>query len=111
MGRGRSDELETCFHSFAKFSDVITGRRPDNEPQLGIIRDHYSRVSGGFQLEETPERTVGSPVLAFHDPMDALVWLDLLPQGRNTGICEESGIQGVFAFPWSRSSVRTTSEG
>jgi hypothetical protein len=41
VGRGRCNELETCFHSFAKICDVATFRRSDDIPQFGVIGDHY----------------------------------------------------------------------
>ena len=42
--------------------------------------------------------------------MDPLVRFDLLPQGRDTSICEESGVQGIFSFPRGRPSMRARSE-
>ena len=40
-GARKVNELETRFHSFAKLNDVTVCRCPGNEPQLGVVGDHY----------------------------------------------------------------------
>ena len=70
-------------HAFTRSRSSATSSRVDALIMNRNLELSGITTEGGWKLKAgaTSEHTIGSPILALDDSVDALVWFDLLSQG------------------------------